>query len=105
MPKRSLAQTALADAIALAGSQSELARRVGVTQATVWKWLQRSKGAAAEFVIAIEESTGVSRHDLRGDIYPLSKPEIGFPTPWGITNCDRRGESQNLAARAGALAG
>lgn len=63
----------LQKAIDLAGSQSELARRVGVKQQHVWKWLNRNKrGVPGEYVIPIEEATGVSRHELRPDLYPPS---------------------------------
>ena len=60
----------LEEAIRVAGSQSELARRIGVAQASVWKMLNRAHRASAEFVLKIEGATGVSRHDLRPDLYP-----------------------------------
>lgn len=61
---------ALEAAVAKAGSQSELARICGVSQTAVWKWLQSSKRMPAEYVRMAEAATGVSRHDLRPDIYP-----------------------------------
>ena len=61
---------ALTNAVAHAGSQAELARICGVSATAVWKWVQSSKRMPAEFVLAAEEATGVSRHDLRPDIYP-----------------------------------
>jgi DNA-binding transcriptional regulator YdaS (Cro superfamily) len=61
-------------AISIAGSQSELARRIGVTQAHVWQWLHRSKGKVpGQYVIPIEKATGVSRHELRPDLYPVEE--------------------------------
>ncbi|MFN3456487.1 MAG: transcriptional regulator [Novosphingobium sp.] len=62
---------ALQSALARAGSQSELARICGVSQPAVWKWLQSSKRLPAEYVLRVENATGVSRHHLRPDIYPL----------------------------------
>lgn len=62
---------AIESAVAIAGSQSELARRIGVRQGYVWKWL-RSGRIPAERVIAIEAATGISRHELRPDIYPIA---------------------------------
>jgi DNA-binding transcriptional regulator YdaS (Cro superfamily) len=57
-------------AIGIAGGQSALARKIGVPQSTIWFWLMQSKrGVAAEFVLKIEEATGVSRHELRQDLY------------------------------------
>lgn len=61
---------ALLKAVEKAGSQSALARIAGVTQPSVWKWVQSSKRVPAEYVLDIEAATGVSRHDLRPDIYP-----------------------------------
>jgi len=57
-------------AVAVAGSQSELARRCGVKQGHVWKWLQSGR-IPAERVIAVEAATGISRTELRPDIYPV----------------------------------
>jgi DNA-binding transcriptional regulator YdaS (Cro superfamily) len=62
---------ALEEAIRIAGSQSALARLVGVKQAHVWNWLYRDKRVPAEYVLLIEKATGVSRHLLRPDIYPI----------------------------------
>lgn len=51
-------------------TQQALADICGVTQTAVWKWLQSSKRLPAEYVLRVEAATGVSRHDLRPDIYP-----------------------------------
>lgn len=62
---------ALQRAVDLAKGQSALAAKLGVTQSTVWYWLKHSKkGVPAEYVIPIETAFGVSRHDLRSDLYP-----------------------------------
>lgn len=61
---------ALQAAVEKAGSQAEVARIAGVSAPAVWKWVQSSKRVPAEFVLKIEAATGVSRHDLRPDIYP-----------------------------------
>lgn len=58
-------------AIRIAGSESKLADIIGTSPQLVRYWSKKAKrGAAAEFVIKIEQATGVSRHELRGDIYP-----------------------------------
>ena len=36
--------------------------------------MQNSKRVPAEYVLRIEAATGVSRHDLRPDIYPREVP-------------------------------
>lgn len=63
---------ALKLAVERAGGQSALARKVGngCKQQNVWAWLNESKKAPPERVLAIEAATGVSRHDLRPDLYP-----------------------------------
>jgi DNA-binding transcriptional regulator YdaS (Cro superfamily) len=65
---------ALQLAVSRAGSQSEMARICGVSQPAVWKWLQSSKRLPAEYVLGVEAATGVSRHVLRPDIYPVEVP-------------------------------
>jgi DNA-binding transcriptional regulator YdaS (Cro superfamily) len=63
---------ALQRAITQAGSQKRLAELIGTTQSHIWYWLERSKrGVPAEYCSAIERATGVPRHQLRPDLYPL----------------------------------
>lgn len=61
---------ALRAAVAAAGSQSALARILGVSQRAVWRWVTEGKELPPKHVLAIEAATGVSKHDLRPDIYP-----------------------------------
>ena len=61
---------ALQDAVTRAGSQAALARICEVSTTAVWKWLQSSKRMPAEYVLKTESAVGISRHDLRPDIYP-----------------------------------
>lgn len=62
----------LEKAVEIAGSQAELARRLGKKQAHVWNWLHRDKRVPADMVIPIELATEgrVTRHELRSDLYP-----------------------------------
>lgn len=57
-----------------AGTDSQMARDLGVTQPKVWRWLNQSKQLPAEFVLQAERLYGVSRHWLRPDIYPVDLP-------------------------------
>ena len=67
---------ALKRACDLAGGQKPLADRIGTTQSQVWYWLTRSKrGVPAEFVLPIERETGVSRSELRPDLWPVEIEE------------------------------
>ncbi|WP_336981622.1 transcriptional regulator [Altererythrobacter fulvus] len=76
---------ALQSAVDRAGGQTGLARICKVTQPAVWKWLQSAKRLPAEHVIPVESATGISRHHLRPDIYPIETPipasVIGEETP------------------------
>jgi len=64
---------ALAKAVQIAGGQAPFGRVVGVTQGAVWQRLKANKPAAAGWVLRAEEATGISRHDLRPDIYPVEQ--------------------------------
>ncbi|WP_142587807.1 transcriptional regulator [Pseudorhizobium halotolerans] len=57
--------TALERAISSVGSASELARRLRVTPAAVLQW----RKVPAERVLEVERISGVSRHDLRPDVF------------------------------------
>lgn len=57
-----------------AGGQSPLARALGCTQPAVWKMIQSAKRMSPEYVLTAERIYGVSRHDLRPDIYPRNYP-------------------------------
>lgn len=77
---------ALLHAVDALGSQSELSRVCKVSPTAVWKWLQSSKRLPAEYVLRVEAATGVSRHWLRPDIYPVDLP----PAPSRWASVDRR---------------
>jgi len=68
-------QEALRKAIKNAGGQVALARALGLkSQGSISNWLLRDKRVPAERVLEIERATGVSRHDLRPDLYPREPP-------------------------------
>jgi DNA-binding transcriptional regulator YdaS (Cro superfamily) len=52
------------------GGQSAMARLTGKHQTIVRERLVKGQPLWAEHVLAVESATGVSRHDLRPDIYP-----------------------------------
>lgn len=62
--------SALARAVRAAGSQSAFGRMIGRRQSTIAEWLKGAKPLPAEFVLAVEAGTGVSKHELRPDIFP-----------------------------------
>ncbi len=57
---------ALERAIKAAGSQTELAARVGVKLGSLNNW----RRVPVRRVLAVEHASGVPRHELRPDIYP-----------------------------------
>jgi len=80
---------ALQRAVERAGTQARMADLCGVSQTAVWKWLQSSKRLPAEHVLRVELATGVSRHDLRPDIYPRNYPPAPDARFMGV---DRRAQ-------------
>jgi hypothetical protein len=56
----------LARAINLAHGQQELARVLGISSASIAGW----KRCPPKRVLSVEMASGVSRHDLRPDLYP-----------------------------------
>lgn len=60
---------AIEKAVAACGSQSELARRLGLKPQSVQGWVTNGR-IPAERVLEVECASGVSRHDLRPDLYP-----------------------------------
>lgn len=62
---------ALLAAVKKAGGQASFSKALGVRQSLVWYWIERSKrGVPGERVLDVERLTGVSRHELRPDLYP-----------------------------------
>jgi DNA-binding transcriptional regulator YdaS (Cro superfamily) len=68
---------ALKAVVETAGTQQKFAKALGVTQPSVSLWLNQSKQLPAEYVLTAEHLYGVSRHDLRPDIYPRPKMRDG----------------------------
>lgn len=63
-----------ANAVDRAGSQSEFERLTGARQQSVSNWLRKRKLLPGEFVLTTERELGISRHDLRPDLYPRELP-------------------------------
>ena len=73
MDNASVMQQALVECREKAGSESQMARDLGVSQPTMWRWLNQTKRLPAEHVLRAEQLYGVSRHELRPDIYPVER--------------------------------
>tara|TARA_R110000868_G_scaffold111222_6_gene300450 strand:- start:721 stop:897 length:177 start_codon:yes stop_codon:yes gene_type:complete len=50
---------------------------IGKRQSVVHDWLRDNKPLAAEHVLTVERQTGISRHELRPDLYPREEPFDG----------------------------
>lgn len=66
--------TGIKQAIAAIGTGKALAQRLGLSPMAVSGWVKRDK-IPAERVLEIERITGVSRHELRPDLYPTEAPK------------------------------
>ena len=102
--------SALAKAIRAVGSQTAFGELIGKRQSVVSGWLIRQTPLPAEFVLTIEAATGISRHELRPDIYPLepapqspalSSPAFGSSLPDGRNPaCPSAGQTPDPADTA-----
>lgn len=74
MTPESRPETSATAAVRAAGGQTALARALGIAQSTVATWLSRGNELPAKFVIPVEQAFGISRHELRPDLYPVDLP-------------------------------
>ncbi len=91
---------ALRDAVARIGSQSAAGRLLGVTQQAVSGWIKERKHLPAEHVLAVEAGSGVSRHALRPDLYPVGDSSDP-PLPAGRTEGSRESSTFGGSSLAG----
>lgn len=68
--------TALDRAVEAVGSQLALANALGIKSPSISGWYDRKK-IPVERVIAIESATGVSRHELRPDVFGPAPAQQG----------------------------
>lgn len=66
---------AMTSAARAAGSQTALAKALGCTPQNV-QWMCSTGSVPAKHVLKIEAVTGISRHQLRPDLYPESLPTL-----------------------------
>jgi len=59
--------------VSLTSGQSGFERETGAKQQNVSNWLRAHRPLPGEFVLAAERATGVSRHRLRPDLYPIDQ--------------------------------
>lgn len=64
--KRCMSKSPLTQAIENIGSSTALAKKLGIKPQAISQW----RRVPALRVLEVEKATGVSRHDLRPDLYP-----------------------------------
>ena len=68
---------ALLRAIAIYGSQSATAAATGRTQPAISYWIRKKAVCPDDLVLKVESDTGVSRYDLRSDLFQREAPAAG----------------------------
>ena len=72
---KEISKLALLCAIKIAGSQTNLAKRLGMKNASqISSMVNRDKKASAKWVAKISEVTGIPCYELRPDIFPAPQP-------------------------------
>lgn len=71
---------ALVRAVEIAGGQSAFARIVGCTPGNINQLIRKASPLSGKYVLKAEAGTGISRHDLRPDLYPLEIVQAGPST-------------------------
>lgn len=90
---RSVRESAIGQAVAVCGSQTELARRCGVQQGHVWYWLRMGRVPAGHCRAVSQATNGrVSVYDLRPDIFSEAPDSQGSAHRRGAER--RRGEDK-----------
>ena len=67
--------SALREAIKAAGGPVALAGKLGIRHQAIPQW----KRCPAERVLAVEAASGISRHNLRPDLYPREPSTTDLP--------------------------
>ncbi|WP_083951175.1 YdaS family helix-turn-helix protein [Sphingobium abikonense] len=99
------ARAAFLSAVRIAEGQVRFAKICHCTQGNVSQLIRRGSLLPGRFVLNVEDATGVSRHALRPDIYPLQAPrriEFGsdqvtveiIPPANDHVACDQSAETQ-----------
>ncbi len=68
---------ALILAIEIMGGQVALGKLIEISQPSIHAWVKKGQALPAEHVLKVEDATGISRYDLRPDIYPREEEVDG----------------------------
>ncbi|WP_092047071.1 transcriptional regulator [Methylobacterium pseudosasicola] len=67
--------TALQRAIEAAGGTKALSRKIGISSQAISQWQE----CPPLRVLGVEEASGISRHELRPDLYPIASDTAPAP--------------------------
>lgn len=70
MAKKPSPHQVFANAVVTHGGQTRFAEVCGCTQGNIWQLLRKQSPLPAQYVLKVESAFGISRHDLRPDLYP-----------------------------------
>mgnify|MGYP000920215372 CR=1 FL=1 len=65
--------------------QQHVANSIGVPLSTLNRWLTGARDLPAERVLDLEEATGITRYELRPDLYPPPGHARHTPAPVPVT--------------------
>lgn len=71
--------SALAEAVRAAGSQTAFGEMIGRRQSTIHDWLRDGKPLPVEYVLIVERETGIPKERLRPDLADLYAPGANPP--------------------------
>lgn len=87
---------AFKQAVKQAGSQTKLASICQCTQGNISQLLKAGRLLPGEYVLAVEAATGISRHELRPDLYPVEPSPVLVTPARGGPATAQPGRSSNL---------
>jgi len=64
-----MAKSPITRAVEKIGTQAEFAKATGFAPAFVWQWVNNKRPVPAKHCIAIELATGITRYELRPDVF------------------------------------
>lgn len=85
VPQKRPINDAFRRAIDALGGQVRAAKFMNRTQSAISKRLKRGDSIWTEVVIAVEAETGISRFELRPDIYPIEEAPLPGTPPGGTS--------------------
>src|SRR5262245_22071820 len=74
------------------GCQSALARQLGITTQAVYLWMRSDRPVPARWLLKVEALTGLSRYELRPDIFGDAPPASSSASSSSSSDAEIRGD-------------